>query len=319
MLKKLRLNLQLFAEGGDGGSSAGEGVEGAGTVSGEEIPSSVPERARKRYQEALAKHGQSRQAVKTQEPDVSQTTTDKVTTKMSYADLIKSDEYKDEHKAYMDKTLADRLKRYKDIEETNGQMRGLLETVAQKYGVDASAETFLSDLSSKIDADDSYYEKYAIEHDMSPQDARRLVSLQRQIESIEKREADQQKQVQMQKHLQTLQSNAEKTKQRFPDFNLEKEMQDERFRRLCAVNNGDTTAAYMACHWQEVMQTQAQSMATQIQQQTAQAVAANRARPVESGISSTASSVATPPDFSKMTLEEIRQYANEQRRKQRGR
>jgi hypothetical protein len=110
-----------------------------------------------------------------------------------------------------------------------------------------------------------------------------------------------------------LRQNAEKTKLQFPDFDLDTEMQDERFRRLCAATNGDTTAAFMACHGNEIITSSVQRATRQVQAQTAQAVASNKARPIENGISSTAPSVVSQ-DFRKMNLQQIREFAEEQRR-----
>ena len=308
MLELLLLDLQLFADGGDGGA-AGEGAVGSETT-GADIPAAIPERAKERY----------KKAVEINKPTV-QTTTEKnvaINDKKSYADLIKSDEYKEEHQQYMEKTIGDRLKKYKNVEAENAQMKGLLETVAAKYGVDAARESFLADLTKKIDEDNSYYENYAIEHDISPEEARKIVTMERKIQAIEAQKQEQQRQEAMQQQIAILRQNAERTKARFPDFDLDTEMQDEKFRKLCAVNNGDTTAAYMACHWDKVVPGMVHTASQQVAVQTAQAVAANKARPVENGISGNASSVVTQ-DFSKMSLKELRAYAEEQRRKQQGR
>lgn len=309
----LKLNLQLFAEGGDGGS-AGEGT--ADSAAGEiEVPAGIPDRAVKNYKAAVKKTAKP-VAQTTNEQNV---TTDNQT-KRTYADLIKSEEYKEEHQAYMEKTIGDRLKRYKGVEEENGKMRSVLETVASKYSLDATSETFLEDLTKKVAEDNSYYENYAVEHEITPEEARRVVELERQVRQNEQQKQEQQKQEAMRQHIIVLRQNAEKTKAQFPDFDLDKEMQDERFRRLCAVTNGDTTAAYTACHWGDVVTKTTQNISRQVQSQTAQAVAANKARPVENGLSSTAPSVAVvTQDFKKMSLSELRAFADEQRRQQQGR
>ena len=326
MLKDLLLNLQLFADGGDGGSGDG-GSASASTgetlgkeKSGEkEIPAFIPERAKKYYQKAMEKHPGSTTNAATQNSDNGQATNDQGTTeKLSYQDLIKSDDYKEEHKAYMDKTIGDRLKKYKGMEEDLGKHKELLDIVAHKYGVRPDDENFLEVLHQKIDADDSYYENYAMEHDMTTEEARRIVSMERQIAQADAQKAAMEKQEQMRQQIMQLQRNAEKTKAQFPQFDLESEMQNEKFRRLCAVNNGDTTAAYMACHYNEIITNQVQMATRQVQAQTAQAVAANKARPIENGLSSSAPSVVTQ-DFRNMDLKQLRQYAEEQRRKQAGR
>lgn len=301
MSELFKFNLQLFAEGGDGG----EGADGA---TGEAIPSSIPERAKETYRKAVAKHRPSETPVET-------TATEK---KPSYADLIKSDDYKAEHQAYMERTIGDRLKKYKGIEETNAQMRSALETVANKYGIDANDENFLTSLAQKIEEDDSYYEDYALKNDITPQEARKIVTLERKVQSIEAQKAEEAKQEQRRQQLNLLLQNAEKTKARFPEFDLETEMRDEKFQKLCAINNGDTTAAYMACHWDRIIPSTVSVAARQAQAQTAQAVKSGMNRPQENGLSGTAASVVST-DFSKMSLKELRAYAEEQRRKQQGR
>ena len=326
MLKKLLFNLQLFADGGgdsgDGGSTSASSGEALGNKkeSGEiEIPASIPEKARKYYQKAMEKHSGSTTDVSTQNDDNGQATNDHSTTeKLSYADLIKSEDYKDEHKAYMDKTISDRLKKYKGLEEILGKHKAMLDTVAVKYGVNPDDENFLEVLAEKIEADDSYYENYAMEHNISEEEARKIVTMERKASLYDAQEETRQKEEQARQRIMVLRQNAEKTKAQFPDFDLDIEMQDERFRRLCAANNGDTTAAYMACHWNEILPATVQRASRQIQSQTAQAVASNQARPIENGLSSSAPSVVHQ-DYSKMSLADLRKQADEWRRKSTGR
>lgn len=319
MLEKLRLNLQLFGEGGDGGdggssASVGESAQGsANSGDNANIPASIPEKAKKYYQKAMEK--QSKASAPTQTSDNAPTTEEKSTTeKIPYADLIKSDEYKEDHKAYMDKTISDRLKKYRGVEETSATQKALLDIVANKYGVNPESETYLQELAEKIQADDSYYEKYAMEHDISAEEARRIVTMERKAAQYDADKEAKEKQEQARQQFMVLKQNADRTKAQFPQFDLDSEMKNEKFRRLCAVNNGDTTAAYIACHWNEIIPATVQMASQQIQAQTAQAVASNMSRPIENGISSTAPSVVQQ-DFRNMSLAELRKYAEEQRKK----
>ena len=185
MLKKLLLNLQLFGEGGgdggDGGSasaSVGEALGSENSGEKDKILASIPEKAKKYYQKAMEKTSGSTTETTTQTSDNAQPTNEQGTTeKLSYADLIKSDEYKEDHKAYMDKTIGDRLKKYKGMEEDLGKHKAMLDTVALKYGVNPDDENFLESLAEKIEADDSYYENYAMEHDIDTTEARRIVTI----------------------------------------------------------------------------------------------------------------------------------------------
>ena len=321
MLKKLLLNLQLFADGGGDGGDGGSASASVGEALGRENPgedkilASIPEKAKKYYQKAMEKQKGSTTEASAQNSDNSQATNEKTTTdRPSYDDLIKSDEYKEAHKAYMDKTIGDRLKKYKGLEENYGKAKATLDIVANKYGVNPEDENFLEVLNQKIEADDSYYENYAMEHDVSTEEARKIVTMERKVAQIEAERQEQAKQEAMRHQIMLLRQNAEKTKAQFPNFDLDTEMQDEKFRRLCAVNNGDTTSAYMACHWNEIIPAQVQLATRQVQEQTAKAVASNKARPIENGMSSNAPSVVQN-NFKGMSLAEIRAYADEQRRK----
>ena len=325
MLKKLLLNLQLFADGGGDGGDGGSASASVGDALGKEesgekeIPAFIPEKAKKYYQKAMEKTTGSTTNASAQNSDNAQSTNEQGTTeKLSYQDLIKSDDYKEEHKAYMDKTIGDRLKKYKGIEEDLGKHKAILDTVAYKYGINPDDENFLETLTQKIEADDSYYENYAMEHDISAEEARRIVTMERKAAQFDAQKEAEAKQEQMRQQIMVLRQNAEKTKAQFPDFDLETEMQDERFRRLCAATNGDTTAAFKACHHDEIIANTVRMASRQIQSQTAQSVASNKTRPIENGISSTAPSVVQQ-DFRNMSLQDIRKYAEEQRRKTTGR
>jgi hypothetical protein len=312
MLKKLLLNLQLFADGGGDGGDGGSASQSTGEALGKEksgeieIPAFVPEKAKQIYQKAMEKQKGSTTEANSQTNDTVQTTNEQTTTdEVSYDDFIKS--HKEEHEAYIKKTMGERLKKYKGIEENLGKHKAILDTVAQKYGVSPDDENFLETLSQKVDEDDSYYENYAMEHDISAQEARRIVTMERKAKQFDVQEQERQRQEQMRQHIMVLRQNAEKTKAQFPDFDLETEMQDETFRRLCAANNGDTTAAFMACHWNEILPRTVQMASKKIQAQTAQAVASNKARPIENGISSQAPSVVEQ-NFKGMSLKELNEY-----------
>lgn len=314
MLKRLLLNLQLFADGGGDGGDGGSASASTGETmvkenSGEiEIPAFVPEKAKGIYQKAMAKtKGSTTNADTKAEGDVQTTNEHNTTEKLSYQDLIKSDDYKEEHKAYMDKTIGDRLKKYKGIEEDLGKHKAILDTIANKYGISPDDDNFLETLSKKVEADDSYYENYALEHDISTEEARNIVTMERKARMYDAQKEENERQERARQQIMTLRQNAEKTKLQFPNFDLDVAMQNEQFRRLCAATNGDTTASYMACNWNEILPATVQRASKKIQSQTAQAVASNQARPIENGISSQAPSVVEQ-NFKGMSLKELNEY-----------
>lgn len=310
-----KLKLQRFAEGSDGASSGAEGESGeTGEI---EVPAAVPERAKARYKEVFGKQKPvNNKPVEKTEPEAKEE--EKPVTKLSYEELIKSDDYKDAHKAYMEKTINERFKNQKQVDSDNKKMRSILETVANKYGTDINDEHFLENLGKAIDEDDSYYEKYAQDHDLTPTEARQIVTLQRRLAESDRLRAEQEQQARINAQLQALNVSAERTRQIYPGFNLELEMQNPDFMRMCAATNGDTTAAYRTIHWQELTTNMVTKATEDAKNMTAQSIKSKQNRPSEAGLSSQAS-VSIQDDFSSMNLEQIRAYAAEQERKKAGR
>ena len=316
MLKKL--NLQLFGEGGGEGTSSAEGsgsTESAvvDSVAGEEIPAFIPEKARGIYRKAMKATAESKPKT---EPHEEQKPPTQESSHIPYRELIKSDEYKEEHKAYMDETIGSRLKKYKDIEAKDSKMSQVLQVVAQKYNLDTTSEDYLDKLSEAVNADDAYVESYAIEHNLSNEEARKQINMQRKLDNFEAEKAQRIEEEARNERTRRLFENAEKTKAVYPDFNLEAEMENPRFVQLCQATNEDVLAAYRVIHHNELMQRQGLAISQKASQQIANAVASNSNRPVENGLSSQASAVVKT-DFRNMNLSQLRAYADEQRRARR--
>ena len=311
----LKFLLQLFGEGGDGGDGSTSAPEGtAAESSGEEIPAFIPEKARDTYKKAMEIQKAKQQvSVPETEPEKSEPS---APSHVAYTDLIKSDEYKEEHKAYMDKTIGDRLKKYKGMEEKSNQMQEVLSVVAQKYNLDPNAEDYLDKLTEAVNADDAYVENYAIEHDLSNEEARKQIDMRRRLDNFERDKALREEQAQRDYRTQRLIQAAEEVKAVYPQFDLETEMKNEKFVNLCRATGEDVMAAYEVCHREELKALQTQAIAQKAQQQIAASVASNASRPIENGLSSQAPTIVSQ-DFSNMSLQQIREFAAQQRQKAR--
>lgn len=307
MLKKYWLNLQLFGEGGDGGNSTGEGNEGgnSGEASADATLASIPEKARGAYKKALEKN---KAKASSQSANDTDNTSGSQPGKVSYMDLIKSDDYKEEHQAYMDKTIQDRFKKYKGIEESNAKMAEALNIVASKYGLDSNADNFLDSLTQRIADDDSYYESYAMEHDISVDEAKKNIALERKVARLEKEEAQRKQEAQNAEVMAKLRASAEKTKLQFPTFDLDTEMQNPKFRSLVISTQGDTTAAYYALHGDSLIAGRVKEETERARQAMANSLIANSSRPIESGLSSQAASVVNT-SFKGMSAKQMKEYA----------
>ncbi len=314
-MRFFKLRLLRFGEGGDGsGSAASEGTASEGN-SGDNIPSSIPERGRKLFAEVMKE-----KSAPLEEPKAEAAAEDESkASKPTYDEIIKSDDYKEAHREYMEKAINDRLKKYKGQEKSLKDAMGLLNTIGTKYGLNSEDKDYFEKLSQAVANDDSYYEKYADEHDMTPAEARRIVTLERRLAEAEAERQRVQDEENQRAQFEVVRQNSIKTQQAYPNFDLATEINNPAFMRLLAATNGDTTAAYIATHHDEVMNGVAAKAAQQAQIATANTIASGARRPQENGMTGNASgaTVSAFPDFRKMDKNQLAAWADSQRKKRR--
>lgn len=316
-----RLNLQFFADGGGAGAGAGTGGESGtgGTTEGatagaieDSMEMRIPERAKDAWKKAVEKTNPKPQ----QTAGAQQTIPTKEEPKpehIPYEALIKGDEYKDEHKAYMEKTINDRVK---GLNQKLLKMQGALGKVGLRYGLDSNSESYIDDVIAKVDEDNEFYEAYAMEHDIPVSEAKKSIEMEQKVRFLEKQAEMQAAQEQDRQIIETLKTNAAKTKLRYPSFDLETEMANETFRRMCAVTGGDTTAAYVAIHHGEIIPAMVTAETQKAKVAMTNSIASGQARPLEGGLmQKTESNVPPQPSFKGMTAAEMKEYAYQHMRR----
>ncbi|MBP3654818.1 MAG: hypothetical protein J6J04_05245 [Oscillospiraceae bacterium] len=98
----------------------------------------------------------------------------------------------------------------------------------------------------------------------------------------------------LRRHMEVLNIQGNAMKDKHPDFDLRREMQDPRFVRLTAPGSGVSVEdAHFLLHRQELMDQAAQSAAKEAAQRYADSVQAGQRRPVENGIAGQAATVTT--------------------------
>lgn len=306
--------LQLF---GEDAPDAGAGEETSTVTSeapaGEEssnaqldsLMSRIPEREKALFKRAYEKtHPTNMVEEQPQEQSVH----------IPFTELIKKPEYKDEHKAYMDKTIADRFKKsdaeIAALNQRNAQMQEVMGIFAQKYELDPSSENFIDTLKEKISSDESFYEDYAMKHDMSVQEAKRNLELQRKINALEMQERANQQKAEQDAAIRTMMGFAQKTKEEFPDFDLNAEMQNKEFRDLLTYYRGDTTRAYKALHFDDLMQKTVTANTEKAKQAITNSIASGQSRPIEGGLSNKSTAVLdTSYNWKGKSTKEMEEYA----------
>jgi hypothetical protein len=323
------LDLQLFADGGDGGASAGGESGGIGAEAsngGEFLPPNAPARAKEIQKKMLAKSVQKVDTATNNKPtdqntqNTTNTTAEELKTesdtppavaKKTYKELIESDDYRADHERYIQKTVGDRMRKHNaDIGEANE----ILSLMGRKYGLDPSSETFRKDLTNALNSDDSVYEKYAEEHDVPIEEAKKMVGLQQQLDRVQKEAEARKAQEERDRVINALRDKGVETKAQYPDFDLDIAMQDPRFMRMVAAMGGDTTMAYEAINHKVLVARAEQRAAAEAQSKVANSVRSNLQRPLDSNISNSSNTTASMPDFRSMNKQQLDEWAASQRR-----
>jgi hypothetical protein len=287
MIKKnlflMALNLQLFAEGaGDGGTgSAGEtGATGTAAVSQTSIT------------------------------DADGTTATTIDREAEFEKLIKG-EYKDLYDARMQDTIKNRLKGQKEIVEKYEALTPTLETLAKKYGVDASD---IDALSKAIEEDDAYYEEEALEKGVTVEQLKAFKKMEKENAELKKFRDEKNAKEAAEKKVAGWMEESKQVKAIYPQFDLKSEMQNPKFIDLLRVPGVDVRTAYELTHKDDIIAGAMQFTAKTVEKKIADKIAANGARPTENGLSSQSASL-TKSDVSQLSKADILDY---QRRVARG-
>lgn len=275
-------NLQLFAEGSDGGLTATEVA-----TTGSEANTA----------------NNSQLATDTGTMATDSSPTDAVDKSVAFNNMING-EYKSEYQASLETALSKRLKtRDKKIAEQEtfrGQVSPLLDKLAVKYGIKDA--TNIEAIMQAAEKDNSYYEEFAMKRGVDVETAKEIIKAERITAEAERRQADEQRQQEFNQKYQGWIEQAAVTQQKFPAFDFEYESTNEetgeQFRRL--LNSGvDVETAYTVIHRNEIMGGAMQFAYQSAQQEMADKRTSRSARANENGTSSQQASAATD-DWTKL-------------------
>lgn len=270
------VDLQLFAEGGGGESGASEGGSTGATAPAAEV--------------LTGENNTPAAEVKTK---------DRIS---EFESLIKG-KYKDLYDARVQDIVQKRLKGQKELVERYNELTPTLETLAKKYGVDASD---IKALNKAIEEDDSYYEDEALERGISVQQLKEIKKIERENAEFKRQQAERERIDNANKQYKRWMEQSEETKKVYPLFDLRAELQNSKFFDLLS-SNIDVRTAYEVVHRDEIIAGAMQFAAKKAEQNVTNSIIANGTRPSENGNSSQSASVSTR-DPSKMTRKERAEY-----------
>lgn len=280
------LNLQLFADGGDGGGS-GEGAATGDTGTADAgqnrlLELGVPaDKIRKRAKKAAPAlpDGAVR---KVEQQAAAATTTEEIKPEGTKANRMSWEEIKadPEYNAEMQKMMQERVKKSKEAEEALGKATPLLAVLADKYGLDPSNIDYDA-LTQAVYKDDGNFEDKALAEG-------------KPIDEVKNTAYQNLEQMKIQQHIQKLEQQGEAMKQVFPNFDLRTELQNPAFARMTSPSVGISVEdAYYAVHRREIQQAAMQVTAEKTAQKISNSIQAGQRRPDEHGTSGQAASVST--------------------------
>ena len=279
------LNLQLFAEGGDGGT----GADGSSADSGFATTPGVKDNPL-----ANVKYGKQEDSVQT--PDAQTTETEPTVDRNAEFEKLIKGEYKDLYDAKVQNTVQNRLKGTKEQVAKLESLTPLLEMIANKYGVDSNdAEALVK----AIEDDDSYFADEAMERGITVDELKRIRKIERENADLKKKMEEQSRQENANKLYQKWFEESESAKQFYPNLDVQAELQNEDFARLLMAGI-DVKSAYEVIHKDEIIGGAMQYAAKTVEKKVVDKIRANGSRPVENGISSQSASVVKT-DVSQLT------------------
>ena len=305
------LNLQLFAEGEGGGEAAPSG-ENASVAAEQRLRElGVPEdKIRKRANKATVKAPDTTAKAETVSDNTQQaseqgaaantraeeTATEKPT-RMSWDEIMADPEYNKQMQA----VVQSRLRTAKTAEDNLAKLTPAVELLARRYNLDPENMDYDA-LTKAINDDDSYYEEKALEMGVPVETAKKIDKQERDAARErameQRREAERQETLQdqaLRQHYESLVRQGEAMKKVFPNFDLQKELENPVFARMTAPGKGlmSVEDAYKAVHHNELQIAGMQITAQKTAQKISNAIQSGSRRPDELGTSSQAPSATT--------------------------
>lgn len=310
---KYPINLQMFADGGAGAGASGS--NGAGT-SGVTQQAAAAETGVTQQVAAAGKRMGKRNPLanvrfgiqdEPQQPAQAQTVRQEPKDEAAAWNELKNGTYKKQFDQDVQTILNGRLKDAKENQQRMDKLTPMLKAMAEKMGLN---EDDVDGIVARYLDDDSLYEEESIRTGTP-------ISVLKQLKQMEKQRNDAQAKVsrfteeeQNRRHIIGLIQQGEALKAKYPNFDLQKEMQNERFVAMTAPNGGcSVEEAYFALHHQEIANDAMLFAANRAKQQAAQTIQANMSRPTENGVGSASPAVDIRSDPSKLTKQELREIA----------
>lgn len=292
-----KLNFHLFdSNGGSGGSSGGPGAEASAFL--DSLPGGNKKAAASKP-EAYVEYGKpSGNEVASQ---VGTDDTQPQDVGAEFAELIgKGGKYHDVYGQHVADAIQNRFKNNADYQAQIGSYNQALAPLFAKYGLDPGD---IEGIGNAIANDMDIYTAAAEEEGISPEKYMEMLNLKIQAKQGQMMSDAYQKQQERAQKYSQWEAESKQLKQAFPNFDLLRELNNEKFASL--LDNGVSVQdAFVVAHMNEIMNGISRETSQAAQQSIVQNIQQRAARPAENGVRQNPA-VVRKSDPSKLTKEDM--------------
>lgn len=300
------INLQLFGEGGasTGASAGNTGSEGSGVATGVLGDSPVSQSG-----EDLSDvvYGISNNQEVANPKDVKPTKDiNPAERQKAFDEMVKKGgEYADAFNKRTQDIINKRFKETKGLQEQLDSQKSIMQTLAAKYGVDASD---IKALSKAIETDNSMWEEAAYKEGLTVEAYKQKIALEQENARLKEAEEQRKAQAGAEKIYANWLAESEQLVQKYglQNFDLAVEMENPEFTQL--LGNGISfEAAYKTIHFDEMVNGAMAQTAQSVSQAMVNNIQSRSRRPAENGTQSASSKVfkSDPSKLSDADLNEV--------------
>lgn len=281
----LKMNIQLFAEGGASASGSADGGTSSGGENGVTGGASLPQSKRNANPLADVVYGKQDDDGVVQNATATDTepTVDR---DAEFEKMIKG-EYKDLYDKRVQDTITKRLKSTKETVDKYNSLAPTLEALSRKYGVDA---TDIEALNRAIEEDDSYYEEEALEKGVTVEQLKEIKKMERENAQLRAEREQAEKQAEFDRDMAKWIEESKEAQKSFPNLDLWTELENPQFFGLLKMGVSMENA-YFAIHHKELVPQAMQYTAKEVESKLAKKIAGSGMMPRTNGTNSVAPSV----------------------------
>lgn len=238
----------------------------------------------------------------------------------SFDSLIgKNGKFEKEYNSRVSAAIKGRLRNVKQAEEKLREFAPLIGRIADSFGLDGKDiyNMDVADLISRFDEDTRLIADEADAKGENPKSYARVRALERQSKDAQmlalmdqQAQQAQQAEIDRQQRMERIAAESDALRQKYPTFDLASEMQNERFKGMLS-RGASIEEAYEYAHMSELISGGMQYAAKKAEAKVTATVQANRSRPSEAGMTSSATAATSFPDFASMKRSDFNKLVRE--------